>query len=91
MTKADADFRRQIEGYSLATAEITYRMPDARNLLQTYLWQDYDMAPRFPKLLKFLRFWTSELDGPLHSVKLCHSRLIGAREVRMVGQEFVIH
>ncbi len=56
MHVVDADFRRQLEGWSLATAEITYRLPDANSLLQTYLWQDYDMAPRFPKLRDFLDF-----------------------------------
>lgn len=91
MTTTDPDFRRQLDGYSLATAQIFYRMPDARNLLQSYLWQDYDMAPRFPNLLKFLRFWTRELDGPIHSVRLAHARLIRPAEVRYVGHELVIH
>ncbi len=91
MSSPDSDFRRQLEGYSLATAEITYRLPDAKALLQTYLWQDYDEAPRFPRLARFLQFWEKELDGPLHSVRLCHSRLIGPREVRMVGTELTLH
>ena len=60
--KVDPDFRRQLEGWSLATAEIYYRMPDARSLIQTYLWQDYDLAPDFPRLREFLDFWTRELD-----------------------------
>ena len=34
MSRADKAFQRQLEGYSLATAEITYRMPDAQSLLQ---------------------------------------------------------
>ena len=65
MRRTDPDFRRQLDGYSLATAEIFYLMPDARSLLQTYVWQDYDMAPRFPNLRKFLDFWTRELDGQI--------------------------
>ena len=88
---ADADFRRQLDGWSLATAEITYRLPDARNLLQTYLWQDYDQAPEFPRLRRFLDFWRRELEGPLHSVRLTHDRLIGPRELRYVGSEFRLH
>jgi len=91
MHKVDPDFRRQLEGYSLATAEITYRMPDARHLLQIYLWQDYDMAPRFPQLQKFLDFWQRELDGPLHSVRLMHAHLIGPREMRYAGAEYAIN
>ena len=49
----------------LTTAEITYRMPDFRDIMQIYIWQDYDLAPRFPKLIKFLDFWSHNLDGPL--------------------------
>jgi len=91
MRRTDNDFRRQLDGYSLATAEIIYRMPDARSLLQTYVWQDYDMAPRFPVLRKFLDFWTRELDGPLHSVRVAHSALIGPAELRIVDHELALH
>jgi len=91
MTTIDPDFRRQLDGYALATAEILYRMPDARHLLQSYLWQDYDMAPEFPKLRDFLDFWTRELDGPIHSVRLAHARLLGPREVRYFAHELTIH
>ncbi|MFQ5566331.1 MAG: usg protein [Paracoccaceae bacterium] len=91
MKRIDPDFRRQLDGYSLATAEILYRMPDAHDLLQTYIWQDYDLAPRFPNLMKFLDFWTRELDGPIHSVRLAHARLIRPREFRYAGVELVIH
>lgn len=91
MPVIDPDFRRQLEGWSLATAEITYRLPDANSVLQTYLWQDYDMAPRFPKLRDFLNFWTRELEGPLHSVRLCHAGLIGPREVAYRGNEILLH
>ena len=44
-------------GYRLATAEITYHMPDFPALLQTFVWQHYDLAPHFPRLRKFLDFW----------------------------------
>jgi uncharacterized protein Usg len=91
MRRIDPDFRRQLDGYSLATAEILYRLPDANNLLQTYTWQDYDLAPRFPNLRKFLDFWTRELDGPIHSVRLAHARLIRPAEFRYVGVEVMIH
>ena len=91
MRKIDPDFRRQLEGYSLATAEITYRMPDAKSVLQTYLWQDYDLAPRFPRLQGFLDFWERELDGPLHSVRLMHAHLLGPKDLRHVCAEYAIN
>lgn len=91
MRHADDAFRRQLDGYSLATAEITYRLPDARSLLQTYVWQNYDMAPEFPELRRFLDFWTRELDGPLHSVRVAHCALIRPAEFRMVDHELTLH
>ncbi len=78
----DADFLRQIEGYSLTTAEILYRMPDHPLFLQVYLWQDYDQAPYFPVLRRFLAFWERSLDGRLHTVRIASSRLVGPCEVR---------
>ena len=48
------DFRKQVLGYGLTTAQILYRMPDHPSLLQTYVWQNYDLFPKFPALKDFL-------------------------------------
>ena len=48
------DFLKQLDGYGLLTAEIHYYMPDHPSLLQLFVWQDYDVAPRFPVLHHFL-------------------------------------
>ncbi len=85
------DFVRQLEGYGLTTATILYRLPDHPRLLQTYVWQDYDLAPKFPTLLNFLEFWKRELEGPVHSVTVAHSRLIKPAEFRAVGDVFTLH
>ncbi|MDP2803683.1 MAG: aspartate-semialdehyde dehydrogenase [Phreatobacter sp.] len=87
----DADFVRLIEGYSLTTAEILYRMPDHPLLLQTYLWQDYDQAPYFPVLKRFLAFWEKSLDGRLHAVTVVSSRLLRPRELRMAQSLSYLH
>lgn len=84
----DHDFKRQCEGFSLTTAEILYHLPDHPSLLQTYVWQDYDLHPRFPKLQGFLDFWTQHLEGRLHKVLVAHRRLIGPREVRLIDHQF---
>ena len=88
---ASSDFVRQLEGFSLTTAEILYRLPDHPALLQSYVWQDYDLAPQFPVLMKFLAFWRERLEGPLHSVRVAHSRLIKPTEIRNVGAEMLLH
>ena len=71
---------QQIKGYRLTTAEILYHMPDHPGLLQSFVWQDLDMAPRFPVLHKFLDFWARKLDGKLHSVRVGATSLIGPGE-----------
>ena len=62
--------RRRPPDHRLTTAEIVYHLPDHPRLLQSYIWQDYDIAPRFPVLHKFLDFWQGNLDGKLHSVRI---------------------
>ena len=90
-TIPDRDFRAQLTGFSLTTAEILYRMPDHPSLLQTYVWQEYDIHPRFPRLKHFLDFWTRNLDGKLYRVTVAHKRLITPAELRLVGDEFRVH
>lgn len=87
----DRDFTSQLRGLSLTTAEIMYYLPDFRDILQTYIWQDYDAAPRFPKLIKFLDFWTHNLDGPLASVRIAHCGIIAPVKLRHVGHEWRLH
>jgi uncharacterized protein Usg len=81
---SNQDFRKQLAGYGLTTAHILYRMPDYQDILQTYVWQDYDLCPAFPQLNKFLNFWLEKLEGPLHSVTVAHARLIKPAEIRVL-------
>jgi uncharacterized protein Usg len=80
-----------LKGYGLTTAEFLYHMPDHPHLLQTFVWQHYDLAPKFPKLLSFVDFWREKLDGALHSVKYTHRRLISPNEWRKVDGEILLH
>ncbi|MFZ2100955.1 MAG: aspartate-semialdehyde dehydrogenase [Oricola sp.] len=84
-------FELQLEGYGLTTAHILYRMPDHLDILQSFIWQDYDLAPEFPQMYGFLDYWKENLDGPLHSVRYTHQKLIRPGEFRRVDGEFVLH
>jgi uncharacterized protein Usg len=88
---ASEDFRRQLAGYGLTTAHILYRRPDHPWLLQSYVWQEYDLCPKFPELQRFLEFWKKSLDGALHSVSVAHSGLIKPAELRAVDGVFRLH
>ena len=72
----------QLKRYRLTTAEILYHFPDHPDLLQTYVWQDYDLAPEFPILHRFLDFWRNSIEGRLHSVRVASTRLISPGEIR---------
>ncbi|HEX2556616.1 MAG TPA: usg protein [Microvirga sp.] len=85
------DFIRQLEGYGLTTATILYRLPDHPSVLQSYIWQDYDLAPKFPVLIEFLDFWKREIEGPLHSVTVAHARLIKPTEYQAVDGIISVH
>lgn len=75
-------------GYRLTTAEILYHMPDHPDLLQSFVWQELDLAPRFPVLNKFLSFWERSIEGKLHSVRVAARGLISPTELRLAGGEF---
>ena len=91
VAKVSSDFEKQVAGYGLTTAHILYRIPDYKNVLQTYVWQDYDMFPDFPTLRRFLDFWRVKLEGPLHSVTVTHARLIKPSEFRYAEYLARIH
>lgn len=84
------DLALQLSGYRLTTAEILYHMPDHPHLLQSFVWQFMDLAPRYPKLTGFLTFWEQNIDGRIHSVKVAGKRVIDAAEVRsMTGAGYI--
>lgn len=85
------DFKQQLAGYGLTTAEILYRRPDHRWLLQSYVWQNYDLFPKFPALKDFLAFWQEKLEGPLVSVTVAHSKLIKPAEIKAIDGMFRLH
>src|SRR6516162_1011399 len=86
-----ARFSQAARGLWADDANILYRRPDHPWLLQTYVWQDYDLCPAFPALNKFLNFWLETLEGPLHSVTVAHARLIRPTEIRAIDGEFRLH
>jgi uncharacterized protein Usg len=88
---ASRDFQKQLAGYGLTTANILYRRPDHPWLLQTYVWQAYDLCPAFPELQRFLDFWRKSLEGDLHTVTVAHSKMIKPAELRAIDGVFRLH
>ena len=91
MAQSPSETELMLRGYGLTTAEIFYRIPDYRNVLNSFVWQEYDLAPDHPKLFEFIEFWHDEIEGPLHSVRFTHRKLISPGEWRNVTGEFHYH
>ena len=87
----DRDFELMLKDYRMTLAEILYHMPDHPSLLQAFIWQDLDIAPKYPVLHKFLGFWEKNIEGRLHSVRVDSAKLITPSELRVVGSIFAIH
>ncbi|HOO52194.1 MAG TPA: usg protein [Alphaproteobacteria bacterium] len=85
-----ANLITQLQNYRLTTAEIVYHLPDHPKLLQSYIWQEYDLAPKFPELKRFLDFWAKELDGKLHSVYIASKEIITPGDTRFYDMEVTI-
>jgi uncharacterized protein Usg len=62
---ASSSFRLQMEGYGLTTANILYSLPDHPAIIQTYIWQEYDLHPEFPERESSL------ISGPARSTGRC--------------------
>lgn len=77
MSNEPSRLELQLKGYRLATAEIIYHLPDHPGLLQSFIWQHYDVAPRYPVLTRFLDFWRREIEAVVHSVYVGRKALIG--------------
>lgn len=84
-------FEDRLRGYRLTTAEILYHMPDHPELLQSFVWQELDIAPKFPVLNRFLRFWDASIEGKLHSVRVAARGLISDAELTLAAGEFTLH
>ena len=86
-----ASLNLQLQGYRLTTAEILYHIPDHPALLQSYVWQEFDLSPTFPELKKFLDFWQKNLDGKMHSVKITNMPLITQADLYFYHHSLQLH
>jgi len=89
MTRSETEL--MLKGYGLTTAEFFYRMPDYSNVLNCFVWQDYDIAPDHPRLFRFVEYWRDRIDGPLHSVRFSHRKMLASGEWRNIVGEFTLH
>ena len=75
------EMRLRLNGWRLTTAEVLYYMPDHPKLLQSFIWQTLDLAPKYPRIHKFLAYWHREIDAVIHSVQVGNSQLLAPGEI----------
>ena len=68
------DVEQLLHGYRLTTAEILYQLPEKPHLLESFVWQDYDIAPDYPELRRFLRYWMTHVEGKVYSVQVASTQ-----------------
>lgn len=81
----------ELKGYRLTTAEILYHLPDYPTVLQSFVLQKYDLAPRFPVIQGFLDYWEREIEARIHSVRLANVDLVGAGDLHYADGRFTLH
>ena len=79
----------RLRGWRLATAEVLYYMPDHPALLQSFVWQTLDLAPRYPRIPQFLNFWRSEIEAVIHSVRLATGETLAPS--RIEAADYYLH
>ncbi|HVI52889.1 MAG TPA: hypothetical protein VM661_16900 [Candidatus Sulfotelmatobacter sp.] len=79
------------DGLQLTTVEILYQTPGRPHLIQSFLWQDYDIAPEYPHLTRFLHFWAQRFDVTVHSVHMTEPEELGSAMGHYVGYSLVVH
>ena len=86
-----SDHKQALRDYRLTTAEIIYHLPDHPDLLQSFIWQKLDVAPDFPELRRLLEFWSRNLEGKLHSVRVGQARPFGRPRFRHISTSLRLH
>lgn len=81
----------QLQGWRLTTAEVLYYMPDHPKLIQSFMWQTLDLAPRYPRIIKFLDFWKREIDAVIHSVRVAGGETIAPSKVQFADAHYLLN
>lgn len=78
--------------WSMCSYNIRYWLPDHPTILAPdFVLQKLDIPPEFPELLRFLDYWTRNIEGKLHSVIVMHERLTKPKEMNFADLELKLH
>lgn len=87
--REDTELTLRLQGWRLATAEVLYYLPDHPSLLQSFVWQTLDLAPKYPRIHRFLNYWRREIDAVIHSVQLATGETLAPAPVNRA--DLILH
>ncbi len=68
-----SEILRYLQGYRITTVRIFFWMPDYESLLQEFIRQMPDLAPKYPETRRFLDFWEAKIEARIHSVEIAQA------------------
>ena len=74
----------------IVTIQVFYYMPDYIHVINEFTWQTKDVAPRFPRSVKFIRFWHKEIDAVIKEAYLSHTNYWGGTEYINVDKVYKV-
>lgn len=86
-----AEVAAALKNERLLLAEILYRLPDYPEILQSFIWQERDLAPQYPRLNKFLSFWENNIDGKIFKVRVAFQSTLSPGELTYAKGQWLLH
>lgn len=74
---------------AVTTIHVLYYRPDARSLLQSFMWQTDDCPPEFPRMRGFLDHWYNHIDAVIAEIMLSYR--LGARQMPVNVKEIFLN
>ena len=51
---------------------VYYYVPDYTSIINEFTWQTIDIAPKFPRVTRFLDYWRTNIDAVIKEIELAH-------------------
>lgn len=88
--QSTSDLLLEFRGYRLTTIEVLYSLPDYPEILQVFIWQTLDLAPRFPRLKTFLSFWDRNIDAKILNINISQADPVKRSSISLAKEDFYL-
>ena len=74
----------------LVSIQVIYYMPDHVHLVNEFTWQTHDIVPDFPRSVKFIRYWHTDIDAVIKEAFLYHVNYWGGTNYKDLTAVFEV-